>query len=92
MAQLPVNPIFNFSWHALTLGDRKLDDNERDRKLNMFMYNISSSSYGEKVYKPPTETLPCSFHGKSNEFSEHLRKIGMYRDYSMNMRKDSSRV
>ncbi|ESO93983.1 hypothetical protein LOTGIDRAFT_209481 [Lottia gigantea] len=55
------------------------------------MYRTTSASaYGSRA--PSVHTLPTTFHGKSQQFSEKLGKCGMYRNHSLNTAKDQSPV
>jgi len=46
------------------------------------MYKTTASTYGAKT--PSVHTMPTSFHCRSQGFSEHLGKCGMYRNHSLN--------
>lgn len=54
------------------------------------MYRTSSSEYGSRI--PTVHTMPITFNARSQKFSEHLGKCGMYRNQSLNTAMDQSRV
>ncbi|KAF3689117.1 putative protein C15orf65 [Channa argus] len=54
------------------------------------LYRTTSSNYGR--ISPTFESSPCSFHPKSQRFSQDLGKNGMYLDTSFNTALDRSRV
>ncbi|KAL4226663.1 hypothetical protein ACF0H5_014644 [Mactra antiquata] len=54
------------------------------------MYRTTSNTYGGK--KPSVFTMPASFHCRSQKFSEHLGKCGMYKNHSLNTGLDKSKV
>eukprot|EP00118_Oscarella_pearsei_P029121 m.3719 g.3719 ORF g.3719 m.3719 type:complete len:103 (+) comp9724_c0_seq1:32-340(+) len=59
-------------------------------KVEHPMYRTASSSYGNHC--PNVHTVPTSFHGRSQKFSGHLGKSGMYRNQSLNTSLDKSKV
>ncbi|XP_069101403.1 piercer of microtubule wall 1 protein-like [Argopecten irradians] len=54
------------------------------------MYRTTSALYGAKP--PSVHTMTTSFYCRSQKFSEHLGKCGMYRNHSLNTDLDNSRV
>ncbi|VDI05659.1 Hypothetical predicted protein [Mytilus galloprovincialis] len=54
------------------------------------MYRTSGQDYGSRV--PTVHNMPKSFHGRTQKFSNHLGKCGMYRNHSMNTALDQSKV
>ncbi|XP_062522353.1 piercer of microtubule wall 1 protein-like isoform X2 [Corticium candelabrum] len=54
------------------------------------MYRTSTSTYGG--VSPTVHTVPTSWHGKSQKFTEHLGLSGMYRNHSLNTSTDKSKV
>ncbi|XP_025106834.1 UPF0691 protein C9orf116-like isoform X1 [Pomacea canaliculata] len=54
------------------------------------MYRTSNSNYGARA--PSVHTMPTQFHAKSQKFSMHLGKCGMYRNCSLNTEVDKSKV
>lgn len=52
------------------------------------LYQTTSSAYG--WHTPNAHTVPQQYHPRTNEFSELLGRCGMYRNYSLNMARDSS--
>ena len=54
------------------------------------LYQTSASSYGELPATPAT--VPSTYHGKSQQFSQHLGKCGMYRNHSLNTSLDKIKV
>jgi len=54
------------------------------------MYMTSASEYGCR--QPTVHVMPQTFHAKSQTFSEHLGKCGMFRNYSLNTSVDKNPV
>ncbi|CAI8012363.1 UPF0691 protein C9orf116 homolog [Geodia barretti] len=54
------------------------------------MYVTTSNAYGQM--KPSVQSVPTSFHGRVQKFSEHLSHSGMYRNHSLNTARDHTRV
>ena len=54
------------------------------------MYITSTGEYGCR--QPTVHVMPQTFHAKSQKFSEHLGKCGMYRNYSLNTSVDKNPV
>ncbi|XP_055617586.1 piercer of microtubule wall 1 protein [Toxorhynchites rutilus septentrionalis] len=46
------------------------------------IYKTSNSEYG--YFPPSPHTVPHRYYPKSNKFTEHLHKCGMFRNYSLN--------
>jgi len=54
------------------------------------MYRTTNSNYGKRA--PTVHTMPTSFNGKSQQFSEKLGKCGNYRNHSLNCAMDKTNV
>lgn len=54
------------------------------------MYRTSSAIIGSKP--PSVHTVPTQFYCRSQKFSEHLGKCGMYRNHSLNTGMDKTNV
>ncbi|XP_014670171.1 PREDICTED: UPF0691 protein C9orf116 homolog [Priapulus caudatus] len=54
------------------------------------MYRTSAREYGSRP--PSVHTMPTTFNAKSQKFTEHLGKCGMYRNHSLNTAMDQSKV
>jgi len=54
------------------------------------IYRTSNSDYGARP--PSVHTMPTTFIAKSQKFSDHLGKCGMYRNHSLNTGMDKSNV
>uniref|UniRef100_A0A336M5T0 CSON011686 protein n=1 Tax=Culicoides sonorensis TaxID=179676 RepID=A0A336M5T0_CULSO len=46
------------------------------------IYRTSNSEYG--YYKPDIHTVPHRYFPQTHNFTEHLHKCGMYRNYGLN--------
>jgi len=54
------------------------------------LYRTTANDYGGGI--PNVRTMPATFHGTSNAFSQHLSVCGPYRDHGLNTSSDKSRV
>ena len=54
------------------------------------MYRTSGQEYGSRA--PTVHNMPKGFYGRSQKFSNHLGKCGMYRNHSLNTGLDQSKV
>jgi len=54
------------------------------------LYRTTANDYGGGL--PNVRTMPATFHGVSNAFSQHLSVCGPYRDHGLNTSSDKSRV
>ncbi|XP_071816516.1 piercer of microtubule wall 1 protein-like [Apostichopus japonicus] len=61
-----------------------------NNKAQHIMYITTNMKYGSKA--PTVHTVPTSFHCKSQKFTEHLGKCGMYRNEGLNTALDQSKV
>ncbi|XP_003731348.1 UPF0691 protein C9orf116 homolog [Strongylocentrotus purpuratus] len=52
------------------------------------LYYTTNMGYGS--IPPTVDTVPTCFHAKTNKFSEHLGKCGMYRNEGLNTGMESS--
>ena len=76
------------------MGEQKLIDDGLPReplyKAHHPLYQTSSNLYGEMHSTPAT--VPSTYHGKLQRFSQHLGLCGMYRNHSLNTAMDRSKV
>ncbi|XP_065829834.1 piercer of microtubule wall 1 protein-like [Oscarella lobularis] len=84
------NPVFTFEGTIATENSREDCFRGYGSKNEHPMYRTATSSYGS--HAPNVHTVPTSFHGRSQKFSEHLGKSGMYRNHSLNTSSDKSKV
>jgi len=59
-------------------------------KPQNLLYATTNMKYGSIA--PSVDTAPQSFHCRTNKFSEHLLKCGMYSDEGLNCSMDTTRV
>uniref|UniRef100_A0A671V6F4 Uncharacterized protein n=1 Tax=Sparus aurata TaxID=8175 RepID=A0A671V6F4_SPAAU len=82
----PGNPVFSCMMTP-EVKDVRLP---RRAKPQNPLYRTTSSAYG--LLPPTFESSPCTFHPKSQRFTEELSKSGMYCDNTFNTALDRSRV
>ncbi|XP_026693849.2 piercer of microtubule wall 2 protein-like [Ciona intestinalis] len=84
----PGNPLFS----CMAKVEVVKDEMKRNQCFQTHhpLYQTSAGTYGE--LPPSAQTAPSTFHGKSQRFSQHLGKCGMYRNHSLNTALDKSKV
>ncbi|XP_049578145.1 piercer of microtubule wall 2 protein [Syngnathus scovelli] len=80
------NPVFTCTTTPSFKGVTQSRWSQRQNPL----YRTTSADYG--LYPPTVETTPCTYHPKSQKFTNLLGKTGMYRDDCFNTALDRSRV
>ncbi|XP_064400164.1 piercer of microtubule wall 2 protein-like [Halichondria panicea] len=79
------NPVFTCDKDSMVKAQTTVNSPKTKEPLSSCqhpMYSTSSNSYGQ--LQGTIETTPNSFHGRSQGFSEHLGRAGMYRNHSLN--------
>ncbi|XP_054751487.1 piercer of microtubule wall 2 protein-like [Lytechinus pictus] len=61
-----------------------------NHKPQNLLYRTTSMGYGS--IPPTVDTVPTCFRARTNKFSEHLGKCGMYRNEGLNTSMESSGV
>nr|XP_057944172.1 piercer of microtubule wall 2 protein-like [Doryrhamphus excisus] len=82
----PGNPVFSCTFNPSCKGPTPTPWSKPQNPL----YRTTSGEYG--LYPPTPETTPCTFHPRTQKFTNHLGCTGMYRDTCFNTTVDRSRV
>jgi len=89
------NPVFTCSANVKNFTDQPTENEDMfhgytSEKQQNPMYMTSNKDYGSRA--PNVHTMPNKFCAKSQTFSDHLGKCGMYRNHSLNTSVDKSRA
>ncbi|XP_061774031.1 piercer of microtubule wall 2 protein-like [Nerophis ophidion] len=82
----PGNPVFSCTFNPSFKGPPATPWSKPQNAL----YRTTSADYG--LYPPCAETTACTFHPRTQKFTKHLSRSGMYRDTCFNTTVDRSRV